>query len=209
VTLSWQSNPEPDIVGYRVERYYGNDYVAVETLKDTSFTESRNPGRYSYRLIAIRQSEVAPNGLESVPTTPVTAAVTRAAVASGGGARGAAGRSRAGGARGGRGVTMGSVGASGLPGGVALPGDRGLGSAPELPAPQWGSYKKRLPYQLPKGGIPLRAKAVSKSASSLLVLPPDGLKWVAMGLLILVIAGLSRLLALRISLHPAPAKIEA
>ncbi|MEA2447292.1 MAG: hypothetical protein QOK47_929, partial [Actinomycetota bacterium] len=166
---------------------------------------------YSYRLIAIRHSEVAPNGLESSPTSPLTVSISAAAPGTSGG--GAAGGSARGGSSkrgGGSGAAAGgSIGATGLPGGASLPGGRGLGGVPELPAPAWGSYKKHLPYKLPKGGVPLQASAVSRSGGPLRIIPPDGLRWVAMGLLMLVIAGLSRLLALRIAPRAEPAKIEA
>jgi hypothetical protein len=209
VTLSWDANPEPDITGYRVERYYGSDYIEAGTVTETTFTEAPGSGRFSYRVIAIRHSETSETGVESAPTEQFTMAVSAPAPGSnaGGGANGKSGGSSS--KRGGSYTTNGSVGATGLPGGAALPGSRGLGGVPELPAPEWGSYKKRLPYKLPKGGVPLRASAVGRSSGPLRIIPPDGLRWVALGLLFLCVAGLSRLMAIRIAPPSEPAKIEA
>jgi hypothetical protein len=209
VTLAWDVNPEPDITGYRVERFFGNEYVEVKTVTATTFTESRGSGRYSYRIVALRHSEVAPSGLESPPSAEST--VTIAASSSGASGGGPGGKVSGDSTGGGRGVhsSGGGIGATGLPGGAALPGSLGLGEPPELPAAEWGSFKKRLPYKLPKGGVPLRASAVSKSGGGVQIIPPDGLRWVAMGLLLFAIAGLSRLMAMRIAPAPEPAKIEA
>ncbi|HYI46504.1 MAG TPA: hypothetical protein VE174_13695 [Actinomycetota bacterium] len=208
VTIAWDANPEPDITGYRVERYFGSDYVEAATVTETIFTEAPGSGRFSYRVVAIRHSDASPEGIESVPTEQLTMTVSAPAPGSGAGG-GGTGKSGGSSKRGGSYSTNGSVGATGLPGGAALPGSRGLGGIPELPAPEWGSFKKRLPYKLPKGGVPLRASAVSRSGGPLRIIPPDGLRWVALGLLFLCIAGFARLMAIRITPPSEPAKIEA
>jgi len=213
VTIEWAANPEPDIVGYRVERFYGNAYEPVTTVQETSFTETRSPGRYSYRVVAVRHSDTDTNGLASGASEPLTVAVQGGAAGGAGGAAGGAGGKAGarGGSSGGRGGGI-SVGSSGLPSGAALPNPPGLSGLPEPPtALPWGTYKKRLPYKgLPRGGIPLKAVAAKGERTPFLrVIPPDGLRWVAAGLLLLTLAGLARLLSVRIAIAERSAKLAS
>jgi hypothetical protein len=195
VMLSWEPNPEPDIVGYRIERFFGNEYVEAALVEETEFSEAQEPGRYSYRVVAIRSSQVSSEGLASEPSASVTVSVE----GSGRGARRAG--SAAGAARGKvagtkRGAVGGVLGSRGLPRGVALPGDAGLPPAPAPPGLDWGSFEKRLPYRLPKGGVPIKAAQADKELlGAIRVIPPDGLRWVAAGMLLMVIAALLRYLA--------------
>jgi hypothetical protein len=197
VTLSWESNPEPDIVGYRVERFFGNEYVEAALVEEPAFSESREPGRYSYRVVAIRSSQVSSEGLASEPSASVTVSIKGAGRRSGSAASGG-GRARGKAAGSKRGAGRGVLGSRGLPGGVALPGEAGLPPAPAAPGLDWGSFEKRLPYRLPKGGVPIKAGPASKELlDALRVIPPDGLRWVAAGLLLVVMAALFRFIAWR------------
>jgi hypothetical protein len=81
---------------------------------------------------------------------------------------------------------------------LSLPGQLGLPKLPTTDAFEWGSYKERLPYSLPEGGIPLNAAPPRLAAlSTTTVLPLDALRWVAAGVLMLVVAGLLHLLGSR------------
>lgn len=209
VSLSWDANPEPDIIGYRVERFYGNDYIAAAVVEGTSFTEEREPGQYSYRIVALRHSERSSNGVASAPGAPTTATIAAPR-----GSRGkSAGTVRVRTSRRGKNgaIVTRRIGAGGLPSGAALPSRPGLSGLPDAPAAiPWGSYKKRLPYKLPKGGIPLEAAPARSTVREVWnVVPPDGLRWVALGLFILMLAAMSRFWAWRLQMVAPPAKIEA
>ena len=203
ISLQWAANPEPDIIGYRVERFYGDEYVPVTDVEATSHSEARDPGKYSYRVVALRHSEVIAAGLESEPSTSVTAAVAKSA-----GTRleqttgGTKGRSSRRGSASGKAVR---IGAGGLPSGAALPNLPRLSGLPDAPAAApWGSYEKRLPYKLPKGGVPLQAAPAGSVQTSWTVVPPDGLRWVALGLLLMVLAAASRFIAWRLKPDAKP-----
>lgn len=203
ISLRWDPNPEPDIIGYRVERFYGDEYVAAAVVETTSYSEKQDPGRYSYRVVALRHSERAEIGVASAPTPSVTASIAPPP-----GSRGRnAGtvRVRGSGAGGEKGVVTRRIGAGGLPSGAALPQRPGMSGLPDAPAAlPWGTYKKRLPYKLPKGGIPIEAAPARTVREVWNVIPPDGLRWVALGLLILVLAALSRFAAWRLQLAAEP-----
>ena len=208
VSLRWTPNPEPDLRGYRVEHFFGNEYVKARFVEEASFNQKKDPGRYSYRIVAVRHSEVSKKGIRSAPSEEITIAVGASAGAVGGStARGSAARGR--GSRGGM-SRGGRVGARGLPSGSALPRLPGASGLPDAPAAMpWGSYEKRLPYKLPKGGVPIQAAPARSVKTSWTVIPPDGLRWLALGLLLLVTAAFSRFLAWRLQPAPEAAKIDA
>ncbi len=212
VNLTWDASPEPDILGYRVERFYGNEYVKARFVTEPAFSERRPAGRYSYRIVAVRHSEMNRRGIASEPSAVATLAVSKAAASSNAGA-GSGGKARGKNAPGAvRHNVSRRIGAGGLPAGAALPSSPGMSGLPSVPeaARPWGSYEKRLPYKLPRGGVPVQARpAGNPLTATLRVIPPDGLRWVAAGLLLLVTAALSRLIAMRLQAQPAPAKIEA
>jgi hypothetical protein len=209
VNMTWAPNPEPDIIGYSVERYYGNDYVSAAVVERPAFSEIRDPGDYSYRVVALRHSDRSESGVASAPTAPVS--VTIAAQPPPGGTRAGTVRVRGSGKGKNGAVVTRRIGVGGLPSGAALPQRPGLSGLPDAPAAlPWGTYEKRLPYKLPKGGIPVAAApAKGGRATWTSVVPPDGLRWVALGLLIMVLAALSRFWAWRIQAALEPAKIEA
>ena len=95
-----------------------------------------------------------------------------------------------------------SIASYGLPGGVALPSLPGRMGLPDLPSTEteWGTYEEELPYDLPSGGVPLSADGQNIAARSpWRVIPPDGLRWVAAGLLFLVTAALCRFGAVKLA----------
>jgi hypothetical protein len=227
VTVSWNRNPEPDITGYRVERDGGGGYTNVGEVNGTVFSEQVSPGNYSYRVIALRSSPSqgarpsAPSGGASVNiAAPASTGGNGGGNSSGGGGNGGGGNGMNigfgnSGVKGGNSAkshlgfasdTYSSRGKSiavhGLPGGVALPslhGGFGLPNLPQSPAMDWGSYEEELPYDLPSGGVPLSAEGMNIAAKSpWRVIPPDGLRWVAAGLLFLVTASILRFGAVRL-----------
>jgi hypothetical protein len=76
ITVTWNSNPEPDITGYRVERDSGGGFAGVATVGGTSYSESPGPGNHAYRVVAIRNSTISggkasgPSGSSSAYIAP-------------------------------------------------------------------------------------------------------------------------------------------
>jgi len=202
VTVGWALNPEPDIESYRVERSSGNEFVVAGHTPKTSFTEKRPDGTYTYRVIAVRYSAVNSSGLVSGASATATTTVTAPAAGPGagggsGGGGGPGATTKAGGGR--RFVSSGgkTFGIRGLPGGIYLPGRVGLPSftSTDTSIP-WGTYEEQLPYELPKTRNYQLANEGVAARSPWRIIPPDGLRWVAAGLLFVVIAALLQLISL-------------
>ena len=201
VTLSWEPNPEPDLLGYEVERAVEGDFVALGQTRETSVVDPVGPGTYSYRVTAIRSSAARSTGRPSEPSTEVVVSIQGSAAGSPsrGGLQGADGLRPARGFEVGDGV----IAPQGLPSGAALPGAVGL---PALPAAGegWGTYEEELPYDIPEGGIPLAAERPGGRGSPWKLIPADGLRWVAAGALLLALATLLRLFAQRLDAIAGP-----
>ncbi len=94
-------------------------------------------------------------------------------------------------------------GSSGLPSGVAAPGTPLVAPAPpELPGGSWGPYDTRLPYDVAPGFVTKRTGTDPTTATrsvSWFTVPPDGLRWVAAGVLMLVTALLLGFLSRRLA----------
>ena len=73
ITLRWTANTEPDLVGYQIERAAARstDFRAVGISTGPRFTDDtiREPGRYIYRVIAVRQG-AEDEGVASEPSEP-------------------------------------------------------------------------------------------------------------------------------------------
>lgn len=73
VSLRWDANKEPDLIGYQVQRSIGDSTdwgVAGETTK-TNFTDERTAnagGHYKYRVVAIRRGAARDTGVASQPS---------------------------------------------------------------------------------------------------------------------------------------------
>jgi hypothetical protein len=210
-TLSWGANPEPDIQAYRIEVANDGAWSTVTETTGTSYTANLQPGSYQFRVLALRSSPAYANGHPSTPSSTLTLTI-QAPPSSGGSGTGSGGVIGSGG--GGRGATGGgdprvyghdgaastrdvkdtarafasggiSFGGISLPGGMALPN---LDTAAPF---KWGTYKERLPYSLPQGGIPLDAAPPRLAAlSTTRIIPMDALRWVGAGVLMIVIAAL-------------------
>ncbi|HUR48801.1 MAG TPA: hypothetical protein VMY88_04610 [Acidimicrobiales bacterium] len=79
VDVTWKQNPEPDIIGYQIQRSKdeGEWSVAGET-KENFFrdTQSANDGGlYSYRVVAIRSGAAADSGVASPPSEAASTTV--------------------------------------------------------------------------------------------------------------------------------------
>jgi hypothetical protein len=79
VTVSWQANPEPDIVGYEVQRasVNGSDWSTVAPSSngtDTNYSDtSVQPGTdYQYEVIAVRKGAQQGQTLSSGPSAPAS-----------------------------------------------------------------------------------------------------------------------------------------
>lgn len=194
VSLSWDANSEPDLIGYRVERSRGGRFRAIAQTTEPAYAERPGRGIFSYRVSAVRAGARPSERLVSAPSSPGRAST----VAAGASARGL--RQRRG--LGDRGLFAGTgsgarFGRSGLPAQVGLPGGRSVGRR-LVPGQEWGTYDETLPYQL-GGQTDAKPVALSGEREVLGVIPADGLRWVAAGLLLVVCAALLRLLALGVS----------
>ena len=201
VSLSWIANPEPDIIGYRIEMNSGSYWVVATQVTTTSYTAVLDPGTYQFRVSALRSSPHAPNGHVSVPTDVTTLTIQAPAGSGTGGMVKGSGRGATGGgdpriygrdgAASTRDVrnTARAFSGGGLSfGGISLPGQAGLPTMPGA-AFEWGTYKERLPYSLPQGGISLDAAPPRLAAfSTTRIIPMDALRWVGAGVLMIVIA---------------------
>lgn len=208
VALEWDANPEPDILGYEVQRGDGTTFTTIATTTDTYYEDVAEPGTYNYRVIAVRNSAARSTGRASLPTEPVQATI-KAVAPRGGGSNSAGGALKAARTRGFK-VEDSTFAPRGLPGGAALPGGIGQVGLPDLPdAPlEWGTFEKKLPYELPDGGVPL---AASDKADDPVwkVIPADGMRWVGAGALLLIVAAGLRVLAKRIEVaDPPPAELK-
>lgn len=205
-TLSWSPNPEPDLKGYRVEMASGGTWSTVTEVTGTSYTATLQPGTYDFRVVALRASPSSASHA-SAPSTPTTLTIQAppstgggngGVISSGGGGRGATGGGdpRVYGRDGAASTkdvrdTARAFSSGGLSfGGLSLPGQAGLPSLPSSSEPfKWGTYKERLPYSLPQGGIPLEMAPPRLAAmSTTKVIPMDALRWVGAGTLMIVIA---------------------
>ena len=213
VSLSWNANPEPDIDGYRVEADKGAGFATVGTTGSTSYSYQAEPGTYSWRVIALRSSVVYEGGKPSDVSSSVSATVAAPAPTSGSGS--GAGK---GGVNGSNEKVFGNSNkaakkyiretqqrfARGFGGfasaGLSLPGAAiGLPNLPDSDVLEWGTYKNKLPYSIPKGGIALESTELKPLAAPTTthVMPLDALRLVAAGLLMVVTAGLLQFLSLR------------
>ena len=195
VALTWEPNPEPDLLGYEIERAIEGEFETLGHTTDTSVVDPVGPGTYSYRVTAIRSSAARSTGRPSAPSTDLIVSIQGSA----GGSPTGVGLKGADGLRPTRGfkVSDGSIAPQGLPSGAVLPGAVGL---PDLPAPgvKWGTYEEKLPYDIPEGGIPLSAERGDTAGFSWKFIPADGLRWVAAGALLLALATLLRFFAQRL-----------
>lgn len=231
ITVRWAANPEPDITGYRVERNSGGGFQSVGTTQSTTFYDAVGDNRsHSYRVIALRRSPTA-GTRSSAPSGSVTISASQASSGSSPSAGGSGGGTGGGGGGGGGGLPQlpgggknggrnGGAGdffdfASGLPSTLDLPSLAALAPLPNLPAADqygateldWGTYEEELPYDL-SAGAPQWIGGESRNVAARApdrIIPPDGLRWVAAGILLLMAASLLRFAAIRLGTEPAAA----
>ncbi len=236
VQVSWAANPEPDISGYKLERSSGGSWTSVATVGGTSYTDNVGSGSYTYRVTAIRPSPVS-GSRSSIPSSGASATVSSASSSSGdtgstgsdpgtgGGSSGTGAPNLPGGVSnvgdlGGRNGALNAsnpdrIGGKGLPSyGLSLPGISGLFGIPQLPVAdtlEWGEYDDTLPYDLPNSTQVYNETLINGVAARApdRIIPPDGLRWVAAGLLLLVGASMLRFGAVRLGGEPAPMTISA
>jgi hypothetical protein len=197
VTVSWDANLEPDLTGYVVERDEGSGFVEVATTTSTKLIQRLVPGDYAYRVTAVRSSAVSEDGIDSGPSSATGVTVVAAASGGDGAVTRLGGKGRLHGGRGG----LGSAGHSrlgALLSSSSLPDQRGLPPIPSPPGIAWGKYELKLPYG--KAAVPPPGRAALTSARRVggdTLLPADGLRWVAAGMLLIACAGLALVTAAR------------
>jgi hypothetical protein len=191
VTVSWAANPEPDILGYVVERDEGDGYVEVATTRSTKLVQALVPGKYAYRVTAVRSSTQSEDGIRSTSSDAVDVRVAASSSGGAGAVTRLGGRGKLSGGRGG----LSSAGRSGLGALLSsstLPDQRGLPPIPSPPGIPWGRYEVKLPYGKPAVPPPGSAALTSaRRSGGVTLLPADGLRWVAAGLLLIACAGLA------------------
>jgi hypothetical protein len=108
VDLAWKANPEPDIVGYQLQRTLDpeGEWTAVANTADIAYTDTGTQaagGTYSYRVVAVRSASTSDQGIPSDPSETASAKVsgpppTTTTTAKGGTGTGGTGGTGAGGA---------------------------------------------------------------------------------------------------------------
>jgi hypothetical protein len=184
--LTWKANPEPDVFAYQVWRAQKKQFSLLDEVDVAGFYEELKPGTYTYVVVALRRSPGERKGRPSEASEPLLVVIN-------------------GGPDGNSSFVVGGKDAApkGLPTGIVLPslGQAGLPDLPNLAAgadPEADAgYEKKLPYKVPKEfrilGKPTDARERWWNS-----IPPDGLRWLAAGLLLLVVAGQARFIASRI-----------
>ena len=212
VQLTWQPNTEPDLLGYQIERMVAGEFVIVGETTETTYLDPVEPGEHQYRVIAVRNSVARSTGRPSLPSPEVMVSVAAPTTDSKGNPHFGVDPSGtvAGKTKGGFDVPGGSFAPRGLPSGAALPGSVGLPDLPTMAGEAetpWGTFEEELPYELPEGGIPLSASQ-RELGTTWTLLPSDGLRWVALGALMLAIATLLRLVARRLEALAGPPELK-
>lgn len=183
--LTWDANPEPDVFAYQVWRAQGKRFSPHGRVDVPGFYEELDPGTYTYAVVALRRSPSARKGRPSAASDPLSVVVN-------------------GGPDGNSSFVVGGKGAGpkGLPTGFDLPsfGEAGLPKLPSLASAgseEDAGFEKKLPYKVPKE-FRVLSKPTDERTRWWNSIPPDGLRWVAAGLLLLVVAAQARFIAARI-----------
>ncbi|MDQ3956463.1 MAG: Ig-like domain-containing protein [Actinomycetota bacterium] len=188
--LTWEPNPEPDVVAYQVWRAQGKRFSLHREVDVTGFYEELEPGTYTYAIVALRSGPGENNARPSAASEPLSVVINR-------------------GPDGNSSFVVGGkeAGPKGLPVGIDLPsfGQAGLPKLPNLAAEAGsdseGGYEKKLPYKVPKE-FRVLGKPTDDRRRWWNAIPPDGLRWLAAGLLLLVVAAQARFIASRIVARP-------
>ncbi len=185
--LSWATNPEPDVFAYQVWRSTGKRFSPIAEVDVAGYYQELEPGTYTYAIVALRRSPHAARGRPSEPSETLSVVID-------------------GGPGGNASFVVDGKGAAprGLPSGVDLP-SLGAADLPGLPrlAPaseprDEGGYERRLPYKVPRE-FRLLGKPADARRPWWKAVPPDGLRWLAAGFLLLVVAAQARFAAVRLT----------
>lgn len=158
VAVTWKANPEPDILGYQVQRIHedDDDWAPAATTKTTSFTDTSTAakgGEYRYRVVAIRSGALAGEGVASDPSSAKTVNVanppgTTTTTAAGSGGGGGFGSTGSGGSTGG----TGSGGGAGGGGGSSAGGGAELATGGKVDLSGFAGLLDSATIQTPRGG---------------------------------------------------------
>jgi hypothetical protein len=152
------------------------------------FSEAPGKGRHEYRVFAVRQSPTLSEGRASRPSETLDVEVfvsKKDAEDIDSDSPGAGDPDSVKG-------TLAGLDLSDLPDLPNLPGGTALAAGDE-------SFERRLPYKVPKEFRLLKSGGEDDRRTWWRMIPPDGLMWVAAGLLLLVAAGQSRLIAVHLA----------
>ncbi|MDQ3984963.1 MAG: Ig-like domain-containing protein [Actinomycetota bacterium] len=194
VSLTWTPNPEPDLTGYVVQRTSGDGFETVAAPGVNLFSEAPGKGRHEYRVFAVRKSPTVSEGRASRPSETLGVEVFVSKKEAEDIDSDSPGAGDAGSVKG----ALAGLDLSDLPDLPNLPGGRPLAAGDE-------SFERRLPYRVPKEFRLLNSGGEDDRRSWWRMVPPDGLRWVAAGLLLLVAAGQSRFIATRLGRSESPA----
>ena len=172
VSLTWNANPEPDMLGYELQRQGSSSSkwtVVAQNASTSAVDPVPSPGTWKYRLVAIRAGASSSEGVASEPsasvsttvdapptTTTSTITVTNDGGSTGGASTGAGGSSSgstSGGGSGGSGSTTSSDKATARAGRVDLSGYAALLDANRrqlrtTPTTEYDpGYSEMLPFQ--------------------------------------------------------------
>lgn len=212
VRLEWAPNPEPDLLGYAVERDSGKGFKEIERTRKPAFSEELAAGRYAYRVVAVRARARSKGVVTSPPSKPAGAVISPPPPPKSGGPLGGA-----------RGVPnkIGGAGAlSNFFGGSPKAPNPRLPGAPKPKAPpttraarppktpednrheEWGRYKRKLPYELEEAEPETHATGMTRIFDE--VVPPDGARWVLIGGALLLLALFAAVMARRVKVPKGP-----
>ena len=205
VSLVWAANPEPDVLGYSIERSAGKGFKEVGRTRKPTFSEALTPGRYAYRVLAVRGSGASKDALVSAPSKAMPAVISAPPPPSGGGGSndGGAGSLK---------NFFGTVREAPDPRLPAAPFGKDRTKPPKTPktaeAPtdnrreEWGEYKRTLPYELEEAAPETHSTGMTRILEE--VIPPDGARWVIFGGVLLLIAGAVAVMARRVKVPKGP-----
>jgi hypothetical protein len=187
VSLEWRANNEPDLTKYVVQRNSGDGYENIAPTNAPAFSERLPAGNHSFRVVAVRASSVYQRGTASAPSLPL-----RLEIHNQQGREGSTGSSHS--------SVTGAPARPEAPAGGLEAEAGGVVDLLEGPSgaallENWGKFKKRLPYD-----VPPELQLAGRPAGSQRgwgAVPPDGLRWIAAGALLLVVAAHTRFIATR------------
>lgn len=221
VSLGWDPNPEPDLLGYAIERDSGKGFKEIDRTRRTGFSEDLVPGSYAYRVVAVRSSAGPDAAVTSPPSDPEAAVVSAPPPPKEedggalGGARGAPskiggapalGNFFGGGSRGAQNPGLPSAPKPKVPSQANLKAPRPPKAAQDNRHEEWGKYKRKLPYEIEEAEPETHSTGMTRILDE--VIPPDGARWVLIGVALVLVALVIAVMARRVKVPKAAPAAE-